>query len=113
MVLCEELIGAVRNIKLRYWILLGDVALTLLFFLAFFIYFKFFFFETEGDLWEIFSYIFYAYLFLVQYVWILLIWMGVVIVGLIKKKKELILGGFYALLLSGALIGYAVISMQE
>jgi len=60
--------------------------------------------DTENELSDVIEVIFDAYIYIIQYLWINILWIAVIVLGIIKKNKELFWGGLYSLVLSTVLI---------
>ena len=97
--------------KTRYKILLLNVAVTLLYCLGFVIFLP----QQTEDLKivpSIITALSWAFLFLVNYNWIHLIWLGLIVVGIIKKKREFIYGGIFSIILSALILFIFIVSIQ-
>lgn len=97
--------------KARYKILLLNVALTLLYCLGFVIILPQ---QTEGLKMapSIITALSWAFLFLINYNWIHLIWLGFIVVGIVRKKRELIYGGIFSIVLSALILFIFIMSIQ-
>ncbi len=97
--------------KKRYKILIINIALTLLYYLGFRILLPI---EIEGlgVLSAVSSAIYYAFLFVVNYNWIHVIWVALIVFGIIKKKREFIYGGLFSIILSVLILFIFILSIQ-
>ena len=97
--------------KTRYKILLFNIILTLLYYLAFVIFLPK---QTENleILPSIITAFSMAFLFIVNYNWVHLIWLGFIVVGIIKKKREFIYGGVFSILLSALILFIFILSIN-
>lgn len=97
--------------KSRCKILLLNVALTLLYCLGFVIFLPQ---QTEGLKLapSLIMALSWAFLFLINYNWIHLIWLGFIVVGIIKKKRELIYGGIFSIILSALILFIFIVSIN-
>jgi hypothetical protein len=94
-----------QKLRVRYQIVLSNMLLTILFYSFLQAYFdsnsqK----DTENELSDVIEVIFDAYIYIIQYLWINILWIAVIVLGIIKKNKELFWGGLYSLVLSTVLI---------
>jgi hypothetical protein len=97
--------------KLRYKILILNITVTLLYYIGFIVLLPI---KTEGlsVLSAFSSAIYYSFLFVVNYNWIHLIWLGFIVTGIIKKKREFIYGGLFSIILSALILFIFIMSIQ-
>jgi len=86
-------------LKTRYKIVFLDIVLTFLFYLSFLVYYNYTK-ETDGEIADALTNVINSIIYLTHYAWINLFWLSIIGYGFVKKKKELLLGGLYSLILS-------------
>lgn len=97
--------------KTRYKILILNIILTLLYYIGFMVLLPI---KTEGlgVLSAVSTALYFAFLFIVNYNWIHVIWLGFIVVGTIKKKRELIYGGIFSIILSALILFIFIVSIN-
>lgn len=93
------------KISLRYQIVLLNLVLTLLYYVFLLVRFS----TTnkitiENGILEFIESLFDVYRHIIQYLLINVLWFFIILLGVFKKNKELILGGVYSLVLSVLLL---------
>ncbi len=91
--------------KTRYKILLFNLVITLLYFV-----FVWLMINSESDSNSVESTIetiinvIAGFYFMIQYIWVNVLWVFFILYGLIKKKKEYTIGGIYSVIFSSSLL---------
>lgn len=86
--------------KTRYKILILNVVLSILYFFTFYFVYEFTG-NTDESIWDsIVRGLSFWFMLIFYYNWIHVIWLGFIVLGIIKKKRELIYGGIFSIILS-------------
>lgn len=86
--------------KIRYRILALNVVLSMLYYFTFYFIYEFTG-NADENIWDmVVRGLGFWFMLVFYYNWIHVIWLGFIIVGIIKKKRELIYGGILSIILS-------------
>lgn len=91
-----------KNLGLRYKLMIFNIVLTVCYY-GFIQIYSSVFLNSGNDFGTILNQVFDIYILVLNYNWINLIWIFLIIMGLIRKDKEMIVGGALSIFLSIAI----------